>query len=87
MWTHNITQLLLSLPLSLSQITAVGRDFAAKYSGLDSSASVQLSSIRVHLQQDTIVALVRLGVSLKPALNNKLVHSQWPVGGSKVLGF
>ncbi len=50
------------------QITPVGREFADKYTGLNDSASVQLSLVHVHVQQLTASKLIQFGLSLKPAL-------------------
>lgn len=50
------------------QITRLGVDFAAKYTGLQDTISAQLSLVKIDLNQETLAALVQYALKIVPAI-------------------
>ena len=50
------------------QITQLGRDFAAKYTGLENSLSAELSLVKVKIHQSSLTGLLKYGMALVPSI-------------------
>ena len=51
-----------------AQITQLGKDFAAKYTGLEDSLSAQVSLVKLKIQQKSLHGLLQYGLALVPAI-------------------
>lgn len=50
------------------QITQLGKDFAAKYTGLEDTLSAQMSLIKLKIHQNTLASLLKYGMALVPSI-------------------
>ena len=67
-----------------TQITALGHDFAAKYTGLEDTLSADLSRVKLKIHQKSLAGLLKYGITLIPSIKRcimttMMIRLTWPV--------
>ena len=70
--------------MSITQITALGHDFAAKYTGLEDTLSADLSRVKLKIHQKSLAGLLKYGITLIPSIKRcimttMMIRLPWPM--------